>query len=101
MELMTDKGFYPPVSTWSLMPRLMGPDRPIGWICLDDLAAIAARAFAEPDRFVGADLGLASDVQSIAQCRQTWIDVNGRSPRRFPRTVREWLYQRREASALA
>jgi uncharacterized protein YbjT (DUF2867 family) len=47
MELMTDKGFYPPVSTWSLMPKLMGPDRPVGWICVDDVGAIAARAFAE------------------------------------------------------
>src|SRR5688572_15125266 len=88
MELMTDKGFYPPVSTWSLMPKLMGQDRPVGWICVDDLGAIAARAFAEPDRFVGAELSLTSDVQSIAQCRQMWIDLHGRPPRRFPMPVR-------------
>jgi uncharacterized protein YbjT (DUF2867 family) len=88
MELMTDKGFYPPVSTWSLMPKLMGQDRPVGWICVDDLGAIAARAFAEPDRFVGAELSLTSDVQSIAQCRQIWIDLHGRPPRRFPMPVR-------------
>jgi uncharacterized protein YbjT (DUF2867 family) len=88
MELMTDKGFYPPVSTWSLMPKLMGEDRPVGWICVDDLGAIAARAFAEPDRFVGAELSLTSDVQSIAQCRQLWIDLHVRPPRRFPMPVR-------------
>jgi uncharacterized protein YbjT (DUF2867 family) len=88
MELMTDRGFYPPVSTWSLMPKLMGEDRPVGWICVDDLGAIAARAFAEPDRFVDAELSLTSDVQSIAQCRQIWIDLNGRQPRRFPMPVR-------------
>jgi uncharacterized protein YbjT (DUF2867 family) len=84
MELMTDKDFYPSVSTWSLMPKLMGQDRPVGWICADDLGAIAARAFAEPDRFIGAELSLAADVQSIAQCRQIWIELNGRAPRRFP-----------------
>ena len=92
MELMTDKGFLPPVSTWSLMPKLMGQDRPLGWICVDDLGAIAARAFAEPARFVGAELGLAADVQSIAQCRQIWSEVYGRPPRRFPMPV--WMFRR-------
>lgn len=92
MELMTDRDFFPPVSTWSLMPKLMGPDRPLGWICVDDLGAIAARAFAEPARFVGAELSLASDVQSIAQCRQIWSDVSGRPPRRFPMPV--WMFRR-------
>ena len=92
MELMTDKGFFPPVSTWSLMPRLMGYDRPVGWICLQDLGAIAARVFAEPDRFIGADLSLVSDVQSIAQCRQFWREVYGRPPRRLPMPV--WMFER-------
>jgi len=92
MELMTDKDFFPPVSTWSLMPKLMGEDRPLGWICADDLGAIAARAFAEPDRFVGTELDLVSDVQSIAQCRQIWHDVYGRPPRRFPMPV--WMFRR-------
>jgi uncharacterized protein YbjT (DUF2867 family) len=92
MELMTDKGFFPPVSTWSLMPKLMGRDRPVGWICVDDLGAIAARAFAEPARFMSAELSLTSDVQSIAQCQQIWRDVHGRPPRRFP--MPEWMFQR-------
>jgi uncharacterized protein YbjT (DUF2867 family) len=92
MELMTDKGFFPPVSTWSVMPKLMGPDRPVGWICADDLGGITARAFAEPARFIGAELGLAADVQSIAQCRQIWSEVCGRPPRRFPMPV--WMFRR-------
>jgi uncharacterized protein YbjT (DUF2867 family) len=33
MELMTDTGFYPAVSTWHLMPKLMGEARPVGWLC--------------------------------------------------------------------
>ena len=92
MELMTDKGFFPPVSTWSLMPKLMGQDRPIGWISVDDLGGIAARAFAEPARFIGAELRLAADVQSIAQCRQIWSNLYGRPPRRFPMPV--WMFRR-------
>ncbi|GAA0809797.1 NmrA/HSCARG family protein [Spirilliplanes yamanashiensis] len=92
MELMTDRDFVPPVSTWSLMPKLMGPDRPVGWICADDLGAIAARVFAEPDRFAGADLALAADVRSISQCREIWRDLHGRPPRRVPMPA--WMFRR-------
>jgi uncharacterized protein YbjT (DUF2867 family) len=92
MELMTDKGFYPPVSTWHLMPKLMGADRPVAWIAVEDLGAIAARAFADPDRFIGMDVKLIADVQSIAECRRIWREVTGRPPRRFPMPV--WMFER-------
>lgn len=92
MELMTDRSFYPPVSTWHLMPKLMGDDRPVYWICVDDLGAIAAKAFADPDRFVGTDLRLTADVASINECREIWDEVVGKPPRRFPMPVR--LFER-------
>jgi uncharacterized protein YbjT (DUF2867 family) len=88
MELMTDKDFYPSVSTWHLMPKLMGEGRPVPWLCVDDLGAIAARAFAEPDVFVGEDLALAADLRSIAECREIWRRATGRAPRGFPVPVR-------------
>jgi uncharacterized protein YbjT (DUF2867 family) len=91
MELMTARGFYPLVSMWHLMPKLMGGDRPIPWICVDDLGAIAACVFAQPDRFIGADLPLAGDVKSIDQCRAIWRDVSGRQPRRVPMPV--WMFE--------
>lgn len=92
MELMTEQKFYPAASVWHLMPKLMGPARPVGWIGVEDLAVIAARAFAEPDGFVGRELGLASDVQSIDGCREIWREVSGRAPRRFP--MPRWLFER-------
>lgn len=92
MELMTDKGYYPPVSTWHLMPKLMGPSRPVGWLCVDDLGAIAARVFADPDRWTGAVLGLVSDVQSIDECRGLWKEWTGKKPRGFPMPV--WVFKR-------
>ena len=92
MELMTDKGFYPQFSTWHLMPKLMGPARPVGWLCVDDLGAIAARMFADPGRWSGAVLGLASDVQSIEQCRTMWQERTGRRPRGLP--MPEKLFER-------
>jgi len=84
MELMTDKAFFPPVSTWHVMPKLMGAERPVLWLGVDDLGAIAAKAFAEPDRFIGADLKLVADIQSNTECREIWRDVTGRAPRRLP-----------------
>lgn len=84
MELMTDETFFPAASTWHLMPKLMGAERPVPWLCLDDLGAIAARAFKNPDRFIGQDIKLASDVQSLRECKEIWREVLGRPPRHFP-----------------
>ena len=87
MELMTDKTYFPPVSTWHVMPRLMGDDRPVGWLCVEDLGAVAAKAFADTERFAGRNLGLAADIKSIAECRHIWTEVRRRPPRRFPMPV--------------
>jgi uncharacterized protein YbjT (DUF2867 family) len=92
MELMTDRKFVPAVGAWQLMPKLMGWSRPVGWLCADDLGAIAARAFAEPERFVGRDLALASDVQSLRQCRALYREALGRTPPRVP--LPAWLFRR-------
>lgn len=92
MELMTDKDFYPAASVWQMMPKLMGPTRPVGWLCADDLGAVAARAFADPERWIGVDLGLVADVQSIDQCREIWRDATGRAPRGLP--MPRWLFER-------
>ena len=72
MELMTDRGLYPAVAMWYLMPKLMGSDRPLPWICADDVGAVAARAFASPDLFAGEEIQLASDVQSVGEGKSIW-----------------------------
>jgi uncharacterized protein YbjT (DUF2867 family) len=92
MELMTERKFYPPASVWHLMPKLMGPDRPVGWLTVEDLAVIVAKAFGDPDRFIGREVILASDAQSIDACRTVWREVTGRPPRRFP--MPRWLFER-------
>ena len=92
MELMTEKKFFPNVGTWHVMPKVMGLSRRLPWLCADDLGAIAAKAFADPDRFVGQDLVLASDVQSLEECRAIYREVLGRNPPHFPMPV--WLFKR-------
>lgn len=92
MELMTEKKFYAPASVWHLMPKLMGEDRPVGWLSVDDLAALAAQAFADPQAFAGRDLSLVADVKSIGECRALWRSAAGRPPKRFP--MPEWLFRK-------
>lgn len=92
MELMTDKKFFPAVAAWHLMPMLMGSSRELPWLCTDDLGAIAARVFAQPEQFIGKDLRLASDMQSIDACRSLYRTVTGKNPARFRMPV--WIFER-------
>jgi uncharacterized protein YbjT (DUF2867 family) len=92
MELMTNRKFFPAVGAWYLMPRLMGSSRGVGWLCTDDLGFIVAKVFADPGSFVGKDLSLASDVQSLEECRSIYREIMGTNPRRFPMPV--WLFER-------
>lgn len=92
MELMTYKKFFPAAATWQVMPALMGSSRPVGWLCTDDLGAIVAKAFAAPGEFVGKELALTSDVQSLDECRSIYRQVMGRNPPRFPMPT--WLFER-------
>jgi uncharacterized protein YbjT (DUF2867 family) len=84
MELMTDPTFYPQSSTWYIWPNLTGTNVQIPWISVQDLGAIAAKAFADPDHFIGRDLPLAADAQSLAQVREIYKEVRGKYPSRFP-----------------
>jgi uncharacterized protein YbjT (DUF2867 family) len=92
MELMTDAKFFPAAAVWHVMPKLMGSTRPVGWLCTDDLGAIVARVFADPQRFIGQELALLSDVQSLDQCRTIYRAVKGSDPPRFPMPT--WLFER-------
>ena len=92
MELMTDPSFFPAVGTWNIWPKLMGDDRPVPWLSVEDLGEIAAKTFADPDRFVGKDVRLASDLQTLAECRTMYGEVMGRRPRSLPMPM--WMFDR-------
>ena len=57
-----------------------------------DLGVIAAKAFADPEGYIGRDLKLAAEFRSLEECRSTYARVVGRGPRRFPMPL--WLFQR-------
>jgi uncharacterized protein YbjT (DUF2867 family) len=92
MELMTEKKFFPQVAMWHVMPALMGSGRRLPWLSAVDVGAIAVKAFAEPERYVGQAITLASDVQSIDECRALYTEVLGRKPPRFP--MPSWIFER-------
>ncbi len=84
MELMVDRTYYPQSSTWYIWPKLTGGERQIPWISVQDVGAIAAKVFANPEEFIGQDFALAADVQSLDQCRVIYKEVMGKDPPRFP-----------------
>jgi uncharacterized protein YbjT (DUF2867 family) len=92
MELLTEKKFFPQVSTWHVMPKVMGLSRSLPWLCTDDLGAVAAIAFSDPQRFIGQELVLASDVKSLEECRTLHREVMGKNPSRFPMPI--WVFKR-------
>jgi len=92
MELMTHPQFFPMVAMWQVMPRVLGTARRLPWLCTDDLGVITAQVFAAPQRFLGQELMLASDVQSLAQCQTLYREVMGRRPPHFPLPL--WLFRR-------
>ena len=84
MELMSDPSYFPNASTWHIWPKLTGADYKIAWISVQDVGAIAATAFANPDKYIGKELSLVADVKSLNECREIYREVNGTYPSRFP-----------------
>jgi uncharacterized protein YbjT (DUF2867 family) len=92
MELMTDRDFYPAAGVWHVWPGIAGWDFRVPWISCQDLGAIAARVFAEPERFAGEVLELAAEYRSLGECRGAYQRATGRAPRSFPMPL--WLFRR-------
>ena len=90
MELMTDKAFSPAVGTWKIWPRLMGDDKPLPWIAVSDIGAVAERVFAEPEQFIGKEMYLTADVKTLGECRSFYQEVTGAPPR--SRSMPLWLF---------
>ena len=92
MELMTDRAFYPAAGVWHVWPMMAGWDFRVPWLSCHDLGVIAAKAFADPEGYIGRDLKLAAEFRSLEECRSTYARVMGHGPRRFPMPL--WLFQR-------
>jgi uncharacterized protein YbjT (DUF2867 family) len=84
MELMTQKDFFPALGIWGVAPRVVGWDTPKPWVAVRDIGKAAANAFADPDTWVGRDVNLIGDVKSLAECRDAYRAIVGKTPFRVP-----------------
>jgi uncharacterized protein YbjT (DUF2867 family) len=83
MELMVDPSFAPALSVWGVEPRIVGWDRLLPWVALDDIGRAAADALTGPVPSDGATIELIGDLRSLRECREL-LSAAGRRPRRVP-----------------
>jgi uncharacterized protein YbjT (DUF2867 family) len=84
MELMTQKDFYPALATWGTMPRIVPWEMPYPWVAVEDIGIALANIFSNPDRWIGQDIDLCGDVQSLEACRAIFRQVTDKKPFRIP-----------------
>lgn len=80
MELMTDKGFFPPMVAWGAMPRVVGWDTMVPWTAVADIGEAIANVFEDPDKWIGRDINLISDRKSLRGCRSVFQATVGKKP---------------------
>ena len=90
MELMVDRSFAPALSVWGVEPRIVGWDRPVPWVALDDIGRRAADALIGPVPDRSTAVELIGDVRSLGDCRRLLTEA-GRRPRRVP--IPTWLFR--------
>lgn len=83
MELMVDPTFAPALSVWGVEPRIVGWDRPLPWVAVDDIGRAAADALLSSAPADGAKVQLIGDLRSLRECREL-LTLAGRRPRRVP-----------------
>ncbi|MFO0630402.1 MAG: NmrA family NAD(P)-binding protein [Polyangiales bacterium] len=92
MELMVADEFYPQVGVWNGERKIVGLTRRIPWVAAHDIGEAIANAFAAPERWIGREAVLVSDVRSLGEARELYTDGLGRAPRAWPLPL--WLVQR-------
>jgi uncharacterized protein YbjT (DUF2867 family) len=82
-EDLTDKKYFPPAS-WGMMPKLVGADRPVKWVSVEDIGVAATTVFSRRDEFLGKAIPLVGDEKSIAEARAIFARVRGKKPFALP-----------------
>jgi uncharacterized protein YbjT (DUF2867 family) len=91
MEDLTEKKYAPPV-WWGTVRRTVGGAKRLMWVAVDDVGAVTARVFADPDRFIGQTLTVAGDYLSIDEARALFLRIRGKAPLAIPLPL--WLCRR-------
>lgn len=91
MELMSDKDFVPPLVAWNVTGKMLGDEFPVSWIACDDIGAITAKVFDNPEGFGNREIPIAGDIRSIGECKRIYKSLFGKSPFSIPAPV--WLFK--------
>jgi len=79
MEDLTDAKYFPPAS-FGMIAKIVGRDRPLPWVSVDDIGRAVARIARDPRRHAGRTLPLVGDVRSIEDARALFTRVDGKRP---------------------
>ena len=83
MELLTEKDFYPSLGAWGAKVKILGWDAPIPWVAVRDIGVAAANIFENPETWIGKDVSLFGDIKTMRECRDIFMEVDGKKPFRL------------------
>jgi len=84
MELMINKDFYPSLTVWGAMPKVIGWDTPVPWTAVRNVGTAIANVFANPNKWIGNDIQLIGDQKSLRDCRSAYRKIVGKKPLGIP-----------------
>jgi uncharacterized protein YbjT (DUF2867 family) len=84
MDLMTSKQFFPPMVAWGAMPKVVGWDTKVPWTAVPDIGVAIANVLENPEAWIGRDINLISDVESLHDCRELVKSRKGKKPLGVP-----------------
>ena len=91
-----DNVFNPKMGGSALFPTLAGtlrPDTPFHLVAVDDLGAVVAKMFLDPERFLGRKVNVAGDRLTVPQLKEAYRHASGRRPKWYwyPAWMIRWL----------
>jgi uncharacterized protein YbjT (DUF2867 family) len=92
MELLSEKEFFPMLSTWGVESKIIGWDTPSPWVAVRDIGIAVANIFEDPERWIGKDISLFGDVKTLRECKEVFVSVDGKKPFGLPIPI--WLFQK-------
>jgi uncharacterized protein YbjT (DUF2867 family) len=91
MEDLVVAKYAPPI-WWGTVRRTVGPDKRLFWVAVDDVGAIVAKVFADPQAYIGQAVMLAGDFKSFREARDIFKRVTGKTPLAIPAPL--WVCRR-------
>ncbi|MFK8185895.1 MAG: NmrA/HSCARG family protein [Phormidesmis sp.] len=79
--------------TFPFISGVMSPQVPYHMLAVDDIGGVAAAVFANPVKYIGKKINITSDRLTVAEMKQLYKEVTGRSAKRFvlPAWLCRWL----------